>query len=390
MSASFVFYKKGKGHNKDGSSLASKYEAQKAAFLGLVQEANDGDPRAKSMLSRHISAAQGLRQKSLGPADVQGVPILNNLSIQYAPGDMIGMELFPVVPVDKISGNYFVYDKRDRLQKAKTKGRGNRGEANEANTRRTQAPYACEPDQLSRFIGLDTVLNQDAPLNELLDLVEDVNGDLALNREREQASLAGTTGNYASGNVQTLTAGAGRWDEAGSDIRKHLLNGMAKIWRGNGSSMLIGWTSLEVWNVVRTHPDHLSLLSLGDRGLVSPAQFCDIYGLDGLLVSDVRTDSANIAQSASYSRLWGNKFGVMRVSTTPQLRNASFGYTFRWTGRGNASVPGGFPGGVFSQMWYDQKEGTIGAYFYKRAHYEDRIIVANDTGFLWETPIAPF
>jgi hypothetical protein len=80
----------------------------------------------------------------------------------------------------------------------------------------------------------------------------------------------------------------------------------------------------------------------------------------------------------------------MRVSTTPQLRNASFGYTFRWTGRGNVAVPGGFPGGVFSQMWYDQKEATIGAYYYKRAHYEDRIIVANDTGFLWETPIAPF
>jgi hypothetical protein len=377
--STIVHYKNGKGPNRDGTSLAAKYIKQKEALNSIIEDAHAGDPRAKSMLKRDVDIA--LRKRDIGPADVQGVPILNNLSVAYAAEDLIGLELFPLVPVEKESGSYFVHERRDRLQKPKTKGRGARGDANEINRRKTTALYACEPEQLLGNLPVQVAMNSDQPLTE------DVNHDLALNREREHAELAGDPDNYSTSNKMTLTSGT-RWDDADARILANIKAGIAGMWRGKGNSRLVGWTSLEVWNVISLNVGLLSLLGLNDVGAVSPERFLDITGLDGLLVSDARTDTANIGQPAVYQRLWGNKFGIMRVSDTPMQRNASFGYTFRWTGKGGQGAPpNGWAGGVFSQMWYDQKEGPFGSWFYKRSHSEDRVIVAADTGFLFDTPI---
>ncbi len=158
--------------------------------------------------------------------------------------------------------------------------------------------------------------------------------------------------------------------------------------------MAIAAMNTEVWNVLSSHPDMLQLLSLGDRGLVSPEQFTSFFGIDGLLVSDARINTAAKGQTASYSRLWGNFFVLARVSTTPQLRNASFGYTLRWMPQSIPGMISGTPGfmagqGVFAQQWYEPRKGDFGSLYYKRSHREAVKIVAAKTGYLITTPINP-
>lgn len=383
--SSIVTYKKGKGPNRDGTSLASNYEREKAGLMSIIEDAARGDAKAKLQLQKSVGAA--LRKREIGPTDMSGVPVINTMSVAYASDEFIGLELFPLVTVEQYSGSYVVHERRDRLQKPKTKGRGQRGEANEINRRVSTSGYAVEPDQLEGVLEVQVALNQSQPLSELLQLTEDVNHDLALNREREHASIAGSTSSYSAGNIFTPTGGR-KWNTETATILADIKTGTATMWRGKGNTRLVGWTSTEVWNAISLNTGLLGVLGMNDRGAVSPEIFLEITGLDGLLVSDAQVDTANIGQSAVYSRLWGNKFGIMRVSDTPTQRNASFGYTFRWTGVAptDATAPN-FKNGVFQQMWFDPKKGPIGSWIYKRSHFEDIVVVAADTAYLVDAPI---
>lgn len=399
MSQGFVYYKKGRGPITDSTEgYAALYEGIKQGFVDTAQKARDGDPqalkdldRSRSVITTWMKGAQGLVTREPDYAGVQGVPILNNLSVKYANGELIGTELMPISPVDQISGQYFVYDKSDRLRAKKTRGRGRSGQANEVDSNRTKTPYATEPAELERYLQLATILNADGSLMEMLDLIEDVNYDMSFDREILIKDTMTTPGNYPTDNKTTLLAGA-RWDDANGKPGRDIRNALAKMWRGSASTRVVAATSVEVWDVLSTHPDMLDLLALSDRGFVSPAQFVDFFGLDGILVSEARVDTSKLGQASVYSRLWGNNFVLARVSTTPQLRNASFGYTLRWVPQPKPGMISGIPGfmageGVFAMQWYDQRKGTFGSYHYKRSHFEQVKVVAADTGYLFTTPI---
>ena len=42
---------------------------------------------------------------------------LTNISVAYAPGGFVADQLFPFVPVNKISNKYFIYTKADWLRR---------------------------------------------------------------------------------------------------------------------------------------------------------------------------------------------------------------------------------------------------------------------------------
>src|SRR5262249_34206605 len=140
------------------------------------------------------------------------------------------------------------------------------------------------------------------------------------------------------------------------------------LWEGTGSSQVVAAMNIDIWNVLSRNADLLALLSLTDKGLVKPSDFAEYFQLDGVLISESRKDTANIGQTASYARIWGNFFVMMRVSETPQLKNATFGYTPRWMAQGMNN-------GVMQQQWYDPKVGPFGSFYYKRAEFEDVIVV---------------
>lgn len=398
---SLVYYKKGRGPIPGSTEgYAAQYNAFKAAFLEKLDAASGGDEAAKKSLAHTYRAAEaivrtpsGLVVREPGVSDVQGVPILNNLSLKYAAGQYVGLELMPMSPVDQVSGEYAVYDERQALTEHETDGSGSSGHANETDMAITMTAYATKSSSETQRLGLSTILNSQGGIITAMDLVENVNDVLAFKREIKIRDAATTASNYPTGNKTTLLAGA-RWDDANGKPVRDIQTGLAAMWSGRGSTRVVAVMNSEIWNVLSSHPDMLQLLSLGDRGLVSPEQFASFFGLDGILVSDARINTAAKGQTASYSRLWGNFFVLARVSATPQLRNASFGFTLRWVPQTVPGVIGGMPGfmagnGVFAQQWYDQRIGDFGSLFYKRSHFEQVKIVASKTGYLITTPINP-
>jgi hypothetical protein len=85
--------------------------------------------------------------------------------------------------------------------------------------------------------------------------------------------------------------------------------------------------------------------------------------------------TANEGQTANYSRIRSDVFGIVRVATTPGVRNVSFGYTFRQFGAPK------------TMQWFDQRPGLGGRYFAKIAVSDDYKVVASDAGYLIVSPI---
>lgn len=123
------------------------------------------------------------------------------------------------------------------------------------------------------------------------------------------------------------------------------------MWGGGGPGQLIGVTSIDVWNIMTKHPAILDLFKNTMPGLTKADRLTQELGLDRIIIGKARKDTANPGQTASYSRIWGKDFSIVRVSTVASLLNATFGYTMRRTGD------------PITNQWFDPTKGVDGAYF---------------------------
>lgn len=356
-----------------------EYELLKQAFYEKSELAREsGDKTAYLNLCN-----DEIRAKSTKNADasiVQPIPLMTNFSVKYANPEFIGLNILPVCPSEQESGEYTVYRRHADFDVTRNgAGRGTRVQSMEvSNYAYARSPFITEGDSTLSYIGKDFVLSTGTPVNGMFDLRERVDYNMAFKRELRIRDVLTNTANYSTANRRTLTAGT-RWDDPGADPGADILAARAALWTGTGSTMLIGWTSIDVWNVLRQSANLLKLLPLSHQGYITPQIFCEIFGLDGLMVSESRIGSQNVAKqfaNPTFTRVWGKYFGLTRVSRIPQQRNAAFGYTMRW-------MPSTLPSGMENSLWFDPKEGHFGSYGYKSALKETHIVSAQDTGYLF-------
>lgn len=317
------------------------------------------------------------RVKELKPGDVYVDKTLQSLSIQYANDEYIGERLVPYIDVDQDTGYYFKYDKRTRLAVPSLR-LAEGGRATQINDGRSKATYGLEDYGAENGISVKTVNQADAPLNEMAQLTIALSDIVALDREIRIASALTTSGNYDSANTSTLS-GTGQWsDYTNSDPVADILDAVSKCWSGRGPGRFWGFCGVEVWNKLCKHPKVLDLFKYNGSspGLATPDMLAGWFGLAGILVGRARKDTANSGQTASYSRVWGKHFGIVRVADMAMTDNAAFAYNFRARG------------GPFSYTWLDERLGRQGKWFTKVTTGEDVRIVANDTGYLYVNAVA--
>lgn len=313
--------------------------------------------------------------KAVAPGSVHTNTLLSNLSVMYANDEYIGEQLIPPVPVSKRSDVFATYPKRERLAYPEDLI-GSRSAPNELNASRSTDNYSVKDYGLMDFVSQDTIDNQDAVFDEMLDLIENLNEGIAFRREKRLATILTTTTNFGS-NTATLS-GADQWDHAsGGDPIKRIQDAKAALWQGRGPTDLVGYTSLEVLNVLARHPAIRDLFKYtGPEGLATADQIAKYFGLSKLLVASSREDTANDGQTASYSRIWGKHFGMVRVARRPSKRMAAFAATFRMNGD------------PVTTQWFDQKPGKQGGFYGKVGVSEDHKIIAADTGYLYASVIS--
>lgn len=299
---------------------------------------------------------------------------LTSLSIAYSNEEYIGTKLMPVISVPKLSDAWITYSKRDRLS-GPDDNLGNRSNANEINENRGSDTYSCKGYGLKNFISETDLQNQDAPLDEMVDLTSSVNDVLDLKEEIRIASVL-TNGSNFGGNTQALS-GTDRWDTATGDPYEDINFGIDSLWGGIGATRTIAYSGPEVLRALQRHPAILDRFKNVTGGTVTKAQILSLFPeIDEWLVGRARKDTANEGQSASYSRIWGKQFGIIKVAATPSRRIAAFGFTLRFQGERTTTE------------WYDPVVGTRGGYYVRVAMEEDHKVTAPDTGYLFTTVIS--
>ena len=360
------------GLRRGGYDRANAYEQ----WRGRIDEVLHSDsPADKAAVIRERTELSKIRGKDIAPGTVSQTPVLTNLSVQYANEEYIGEQLMPVVTVPTLTGTYYTYGQRDRMGYPDDQ-LGPRGQANEIHETRTPATYTCAGFGYENYVDGDTISDQDAPLDEMLDLTESCAEGLAFRRELRIAGIVGVSGSYGA-NTAAIAAG-NRWNTvAGGDPIADIQTGLAALWTGRGASVIMGATSLDVYNVLSRHPQILDLFKYNGSspGLATPGMIATFLGLTGgLLVGKARQDTANEAATAVYSRVWPDVFAIVRVARRPTRRNAFFGVTFRHNS-------------VNAIQWFDQTKGVHGGYYARVALSEAHPIVAAPTGYLITTPI---
>jgi len=321
------------------------------------------DPANKDLVDR---ANAGFRRKALTPGAAHSDTTISQMSVGYANAAYIGLRLMPIIQVPHKSDYYFTFDKRSELN-FPDDALGVRGSPNEITRARNKVAFATNGYGLKDFVDQSELANADAPLDDLADSTAGLLDAVAFKEESRIATIMTTAANY-SGNTTALGSSV-RWDDTGSNPIGDIQNARNSLWTGRGPSKVVAFTSLAVWNAMQANTQFQDLFKYTQGGILQPAQWAGYFGIDELLIGEARKDTANEGQTASYGRLWGDVFGLVRVATTPSRRNAAFGYTFRF-------------GNIESVQIFDQMIGTKGGWWTKVGLDEAHQVVAPDTGFL--------
>lgn len=318
--------------------------------------------------STRVAHLAELETRGVTPAAVHTDTLLTQLSVMYRNDDYIGDRLMPAVPVTKRSDLYSTYPKRERFNFPDDEIT-TRGKANELNETRTTDNYSVRDYGYANFLDLETLQNQDAPLNEMVDLVEAINDGIAFKREGRILAIVVAAGSYAGNTAATGTP----WDNAtGGTIIADVKAADSGLFMGTGPTQKISFTSLETWNTaICNNPALHELFKYVSSGLRTTTQVAQFFGLDDLLVSKSRIETANIGQTAVYARaMTQDVFGILRVATRPSPRSLHFGSTFRMR-----TTPK-------TTQWEDPSIGVGGGLYARVATSEDHKIVAGDAGYL--------
>lgn len=317
-----------------------------------------------------------LQVRGVSASSVHSDQFLSNLSQMYANDTYIGERLVTPVPVTKRSGKFAVYPQREMFEAPDDQLTSDRARANEISSTRSSATYELLDYGYENFVSNETLENQDLPFNERADMVAELAEHMARKREIRIATLLTTAANYGSGNTSTLS-GSDQWNDAsGGDPIKNIQDAKAALFNGPGATDVYAFSSLDVFNCLARHPTLLDLQKYTVNGLLTPEAIARYFGLAGYLVGESRKQTANEGQTASYSRIWGNDFGLVRVARGPSLRTASFASLFR-----KQSDP------VVTE-WFDATAGKSGGYYVKNAVSEHAKVVASFGGYLFKSAIS--
>jgi hypothetical protein len=288
---------------------------------------------------------------------------------------LISDRVMPVILGNgKLSFVYFEYDKRDRTAYPDDT-MADRSDPNELGQNRSAKTVGLEVRSLKEYLDQYTIQNQDTPLNEIVDVVDNVLYGLSFRREIRGIREATDPAKFGS-NTTALAAGD-RWDSTtGGDPGAVVDAALAACWSGSGPGRFVGAMSLNVYNVLKRHPRILDTFKYSGTSakMATRQMLAEYFELDEIVVGKARNDTANRGQTANFQRMWPDIFGVYRVSDRPSVRNAAFGYTFQ-------DLP------TQQDLQFLNEKSAKGAWQARATHADKQQIVAAECAFLVTTPI---
>lgn len=259
-------------------------------------------------------------------------PILTNVARGYQNSAMVGGALFPAVPVQQRGGKIITFGKESFMAYAT-------GRAPGTNTKRIQigyssGSYALEDHSLEGLVPFELQDEAQAVpgINLASGAIRTVQDIIALRLERAQATLATTSGSYASSNKTTLS-GTSQWSDLTTGVSDPIDDiEVAKeaIRASVGQRPNVVVMGAAVAASLRQHPKIIDRIKYTGRDVPTEALLASLFGVSQVLVGD----AIQATDTGVFSDVWG-KFVIVAYTapgTIADLGRPSYGYTYRLGG----------------------------------------------------------
>lgn len=309
--------------------------------------------------------------------------VLTNISIAYMNDskDYIATQLFPIVPVDKQSDKYFIFDKasffRDQARK-----RGDAQESAGSGYSLSSDTYFCEVWALHKDVGDQVRANTDSPLSADRNATTFVTEALMLRREKEVVDTAFVSTAWAT-SVSTPTSAY--WDNyTNSDPLLDIDDAKLVVRKTTGKDANTFVAGVEVFNALKNHPDVRDMVKYTSSRVVTEELLASLIGVQRVLVPKAILDSQTIeGKTSSLDFAFNAKKALLcHVPAAAGVEIPAAGYIFAWRGLD----------GSFGNMGLRMKK-------FRMEHLEaDRIegelaidvkITGSDLGYFWDSAVAP-
>jgi hypothetical protein len=298
--------------------------------------------------------------------------------------NFIADKVFPVVPVDKQSDKYFVYEKNDWLRdeaQVRTDGTESVGSGYNIAT----ATYYADVFAIHKDIGDQTRANADAPINVDREAAEFVTHRLLTRREIQFNSDFMTTGKWANdvtGVAASPTTGQTiQWsDYTNSDPIEDIEEGKADILSVTGleaNTLVLGY---EVFRQLKNHPDLVDRIKYTSSQTITEDMLARMFDIERVLVSKSIKATNKEGATGAYSFTTGKTALLAHVAPNPGVLTPSAGYTFSWTG---VSQGMGLTIGTSSFRLESLRATRVEAEL-----AFDNKVVASDLGYFWNSIVA--
>ncbi len=311
-------------------------------------------------------------------------PTLTNLSLGYANQEFIADRIFPIVPRDTDTGEF--YGSGMEMFTREQDVRGLKDRANAVDHDYRKFTYAATEHSLLEEIPVKLIDQaQKSGVAAVLRIEQDagniVTQKLALGREIDFATQLRATTSYATGSSTTLTGTAQFNDYANSDPIGAIDSYKETIRSKVGVGPNVGIIPRPVFRKLRSHPKVKAEAGQKDGKSLSEDQLADLLELDRILVPSAVFNSApgDITDTFTSGDVWGKDMMLLRVSERAGLNQLSFGYLFRVRYATNQRMLAEF------RTW-DEEDRRL--HVVEGNYTEDRKIALPEAGFLVKSAIA--
>jgi len=261
-------------------------------------------------------------------------PALTNVSVGYKNRTFFSEMLFPPLPVDKPTGNIWLFGK-EKFQLYET-SRGAKAEAREiAPWSRTLIRYIVQNHALKDSIEDSQAAAADPGLDWDINTTVNLTQAIALRQEIDYMNaVINDTGPYAPTSAVPSGTPSYLWsDFTNGDPINDVETQRATIVKAVGAvpnTLAVGYS---VHLKLRQHPKIIDRFkyTVLPNGYPSNQQLASVFEVDNYWVLDAIYNTANEGIAVSTDFIWGKNAVLAVVPAAPQKREVALGYTPFWT-----------------------------------------------------------
>jgi hypothetical protein len=246
---------------------------------------------------------------------------LTNVSIAYRNSDYVAEDVWPIVPVRKLSDLYYKYG-AERFRPVRT-ARARMTRAPEVDWTVTTGSYSCRSYALAQGIDDEERDNADAPLNLDVDTTELLTDLMLLDYEIRVMTLLTDTGTWDNDSPGT------KWDQDASTPVEDVLAARETIRLASGLRPNTMVLPFSVFNALKGNAEIIEWINPLMRVQVTIEHLQTLFEIPRILVAEAMYDSAIEGQDPVIGDIWGDDVWIGYVAARPGLKQVSAGYTFR-------------------------------------------------------------